>query len=66
MNMENLQIEITHLERTTDTRHSNAYLAHGWRLLKVLVRRDEDEYPEFILGWPRDGKPVYPTMAELR
>lgn len=38
----------------------NDYLALGWRLLKVLSKRDEDEYAAYILGWPNPGQPVTP------
>ncbi len=31
---------------------TNAYLALGWRLLKILVKDDEGEYVGYVLGWP--------------
>lgn len=43
---------------------TNAYLALGWCLLKILVKDDEGQCVGFLLGWPRPESPRRPKYDE--
>ena len=43
---------------------TNAYLALGWCLLKILVKDDEGQYVGFLLGWPLREPPRRPKYDE--
>jgi hypothetical protein len=52
--------DIKKLHSTTHLGEANAYIAAGWRLLKVLAKRDEDEYASYVLGWHSEKPPEHP------
>jgi hypothetical protein len=61
MNTEEIFHDIKELFETNHQAEANAYLTLGWRLLKVLSKRDEYEYAAYVLGWPSDAVPPRPA-----
>ena len=61
-NTEEIYHDVKELHSTTHLDEANAYIAAGWRLLKVLAKRDEyeNEYASFVLGWPSEKPPEHP------
>ncbi|MEI6713502.1 MAG: hypothetical protein WCO60_07105 [Verrucomicrobiota bacterium] len=53
--------EIRAVHQTLRHDETNAYLALGWRLLKILCKDDEGEYVGFLLGWPDSAPPQRPS-----
>lgn len=39
---------------------ANAFLLSGWKLLKVLAKRDEGEYASYVLGRPSSAPSPLP------
>lgn len=60
MKPEEIYHDIKKLHDTTHRKEADAYLAAGWRLLKVLAKRDEHEYASYVLGWPSSEPPIIP------
>lgn len=52
---------IQDLYETHRVSEARKYLALGWRLLKVLAKREEGEFACYVLGWPQDLPSIYPT-----
>ena len=44
--------DITKIPTTYHTEEANQALSLGWRLLRVVTKRDQQEFAEYILGWP--------------
>jgi hypothetical protein len=42
---------------------ANQHLKLGWRLLRVLTKRDDQDYAEYVLGWYKEGDPAHPSSA---
>jgi len=55
--------DIKKLHETPKRSEAEAYLASGWRLLKVLTKRDEYEYASYVLGWPSDQPAIRPPSS---
>jgi hypothetical protein len=53
---------ITEVVETNSKSETNAFLSEGWQLLKVLAKRDEVEYPFYVLGWPHPRPAKYPKF----
>ncbi len=47
------------------SRELNKYLNEGWTLILSYVRHSSDsQQPRFVVGWQKDGEPVYPEMLD--
>jgi hypothetical protein len=60
MKTEEIYHDIKKLHETPHLKEADAYIAAGWRLLKVLAKRDECEYASYVLGWPSIEPPLHP------
>ncbi len=62
MNEEEVFHDIKKLHETHKLTEANECIAAGWRLLKVLSKRDEYEYASYVLGWPSEQQPPLPKQ----
>ncbi len=47
------------------SRELNKYLGEGWKLILSYVRHSSDsQQPRFVVGWQKDGEPVFPEMLD--
>ncbi|MDQ3712828.1 MAG: hypothetical protein M3388_11520 [Acidobacteriota bacterium] len=47
------------------SRELNKYLGEGWTLILSYVRYSSDnQQPRFVIGWQKDGEPIYPEMLD--
>jgi hypothetical protein len=60
MEIEEVYHDVKQIHYSHRIAEANAYLELGWRLLKVLAKRDKDEYAGFVLGWPHDRLAQHP------
>lgn len=60
MEIEEVYHDVKQIHYTHRISEANAYLELGWRLLKVLAKRDKDEFAGFVLGWPQNGLAQHP------
>lgn len=60
MEVEEIYHDVKQIHYTHRISEANAYLELGWRLLKVLAKRDKDEFAGFVLGWPQNGLAQHP------
>jgi hypothetical protein len=65
MEPEEIFHDITQIHETNKQHEANAYLELGWRLLKVVTRRDEYEYASYVLGWPSTQPPKRPERRSF-
>ena len=43
----------------------NHYLNEGWVLILSYVKHQTDnQQPRFVIGWQKDGAPVYPEFLD--
>jgi len=54
--------DIKKLYETSHQDEAVAYLDAGWRLLKILAKRDEGEFASYVLGWPSVEPPPHPKV----
>ena len=53
--------DIVKIHSTYQVAEANQALSFGWRLLRVVTKRDDQEYAQYILGWPTgSGEIRYP------
>jgi hypothetical protein len=66
MKPEEIYHDIKTLHETSRLDEATAYLDAGWRLLKVLAKRDEGEFASYVLGWPSVQPAPYPKVPDQR
>ena len=56
--------DIVEVKETGDKEHTNELLAKGWRLLRVVTKRDDDEWAQYVLGKPATSKIDYSKLTK--
>ena len=47
------------------SRELNKYLGEGWTLILSYVRHSSDsQQPRFVVGWQKNGGPIFPEMLD--